>query len=174
MSTAIRALFIALCILPLAVPRLLAKVAAVQLEELAQGSDLIVLAKVESVTKSLTGKQHATARVWETWKGLPQETIKFAASPTWTCDISEAMEGETVVLFLVKSARRGSYTIAHSGRGRLPLRTVGGATYATFWPEVRLPEGTPTIDGPEPEWDFIRSVEIETLRDLVGNALYEE
>jgi hypothetical protein len=169
-----RTLFITLCLLLFAVPHLFAKVGAVQLAELAEGSDLIVIAKVESVTKPLIGRQHAIARVLDVWKGSPTESAKFVSSPSWTCDISEAVEGEMVVLFLEKSDRRGSYTIAHAGRGRMPLRTVDGATYATFWPEVRLPEGTPTVDGPEPQWDFIRSVELGILRDLVEDAMREK
>jgi hypothetical protein len=162
---------VALGMLFLAVPRLSAKVAALQLDELVEGSDLIVLAEVESVTKPLIGERKATARVLEVWKGSPIETVRFIASPTWTCDISEAVEGETVVLFLAKGDNPRFYTIAHSGRGRMPLRSVDGVTYATLWPEVRLPEGTPTIEGPEPEWSFIRSVEVEVLWELVEDVL---
>ncbi len=166
-----RTLCIALCFLLFAVPRLFAKVGALQLDELVEGSDLIVLAEVESVTKPLIGERKATARVLEVWKGPPIETVRFIASPTWTCDISEAVEGETVVLFLARGDHPRFYTIAHSGRGRMPLRTVDGLTYATFWREVRLPEGTPTIEGPESEWSFIRSVEMEVLRELIEDAI---
>jgi hypothetical protein len=35
---------------------------------------------------------------------------------------------------------------------------------------VILPKEVPTIDGPEPRWDFIRSVEIAILRELVKKA----
>ena len=104
------------------------------------------------------------------WKGTNTATVEFLASPTWTCDISEAKKGETVLLFLTKSGKSRSYAIAHSGRGRLPLRTVAGKSYATFWPGVILPKDIPTIDGPEPKWDFIRSVEVTLLRDLVKKA----
>jgi len=136
-----------------------------------QHSDIIVIAKVESVTRPLIGKRYAKAKVAEVWKGTQTERVEFLASPTWTCDISEAKNGETVLLFLIKSEESRSYAIAHSGRGRMPLRTVNSKRYATFWPDVRLPKGTPTIDGPESKWDFIRSVDVEMLRNLVKKTL---
>ena len=141
--------------------QLTAKVAAIQFSNLVARSELIVVAKVEWVSSPLIGKQYAKARVTEIWKGTRTDTVEFLASPTWTCDISEAKKGETVLLFLTKSDKSRSYTIALSGRGRLPLRTVGGKSYATVWPDIRFPKDTPTIDGPEPQWDFIRLVEAE-------------
>lgn len=45
-------------------------------------------------------------------------------------------------------------------------RAVPAGAAAAYWPEVLLPEETPTIDGPGPELDFIRSVELPTLRNL--------
>lgn len=154
-----------LTLLLLAAP-LSAKVGSLSLAEMADASEVIVLAKVDSVSW-LPWKRYATATIEEVWKGKETRTVEFLASPTWTCDVSEAVKGERVVLFLTHDPESRSYAIAHAGRGRMPLRTVGGKAYATFWPEVDLPEGTPTIDGPEPEWDFIRSIEVETLRNLV-------
>lgn len=148
----------------------LAKVASVQFTNLVVSCNLIVVAKVESVSFPLIGKRYAKARVTEVWKGAKKETVEFLASPTSTCDISEAKKGETVLLFLSKGGKSGSYSIAHSGRGRLPLRTVAGKSYATFWPDVIFPKGVTTIEGPEPKWDFIRSVEVTVLQDLVKKA----
>jgi hypothetical protein len=138
---------------------------------LVQSSDIIVIAKVESVSHPPIGKRYAKAKVTEVWKGAQTERVEFLASPTWTCDISEAKKGETVLLFLKKGGKSRSYTIAHAGRGRMPLRTMDSKSYAPLWPDIRLPKDTPTIDGPEPKCDFIRSVEVATLRDLVKKAL---
>jgi len=149
----------------------LAKVASVSLENLVKQSDIIVVAKVESVNRPIIGKRYAKAKVLEVWKGPAVESVEFLASRTWTCDISDAKKGETALLFLKKGGKSRSYAIAHSGRGRLPLRPVDGKQYATFWPDIRLPENAPTIDGPDPQWDFIRSVELEWLRDFVQKAL---
>lgn len=144
-----------------------AKVASIHFSNLVANCDLIVVAKVESVSSPLIGKKYAKGIVTEVWKGTNTATVEFLASPTWTCDTSEAKKGETVLLFLTKGGKTRSYAIAHSGRGRLPLRTFTGKSYATFWPDVILPKDVPTIDGPEPTWDFIRSVEVTLLRDLV-------
>jgi hypothetical protein len=147
-----------------------AKIRAVEFSNLVASSELIVVAEVESVSSPFIGNRYAKARVHEVWKGNKSATVEFLASATWTCDISEAKKGETVLLFLSKSDKSRSYAIEHSGRGRLPIRTVGGKSYATFWSDVILPQNVPTVDGPDPEWSFIRSVEIARLRDLVKKA----
>jgi hypothetical protein len=154
--------------------QLFAEVGATKLSDLVVNCDLIVVATVESVSSPLIGKRYAKAKVAEVWKGTKTETVEFLASPTWTCDISEAKNGETVLLFLTRSVKSRSYAIAHAGRGRMPVRAVNGKTYATFWADVVLPEGTHTIEGPDPKWKFIRSVDVSVLRDLVKGALQKK
>jgi hypothetical protein len=59
--------------------------------------------------------------------------------------------------------------LAHSGRGRMPLRTVENRRYATVWvTDVGLPSSVSTISGPEAEYDFIRSVPLDELVRLVA------
>ena len=59
-----------------------------------------------------------------------------------------------------------------SGRGRMPLRDVQGRSYATIWVnDVLLPEGTPTIDGPDEKYELIRSIELDLLKKLVSEAV---
>ncbi|MBN8248701.1 MAG: hypothetical protein J0L84_14835 [Verrucomicrobia bacterium] len=149
----------------------LGKVTYITLQELVQDSTFIVVAKVETTHKPLFGKRTAKALVLEVWKGKPTERVEFLASPTWTCDISEATKGETVLLFLTQDGKTRTHRIAHSGRGRMPLHTEGGRSYVAFWTEVRLPKDTPTIAGPDPRMDFVRSVDLETIRDLVKRTL---
>jgi hypothetical protein len=159
-------------------PLALAKVESMTLKELVAGSDLIVVAKVSRVEdapadtnaedKRFSAVRVATAEVIETWKGAPVREIQYLASSTWTCDISDAKKGEEVVLFLTRTKGGPGLEICHSGRGRMPLRVVRGRTYATLWVfDVRLPEGTATIPGLEPEYSFIRSVELAKLKELV-------
>lgn len=147
-----------------------AKVGRSPVQALIDNSDVIVVAQVESVRGLSFLHRIARARVREVWKGAPAERIEFVASRSWTCDVTEAHAGEEVLLFLHATEKPNRYEIAFSGRGRMPLRTVNGTVYATFWPEVRLPEGTPTIDGPEPDGDLLQSVELERLRELVRAA----
>jgi hypothetical protein len=156
----------------------LAEVAEIPLKRLVAQSDMIVVARVTKVEDGRADVKTeddrffprvkvATAEVIETWKGTPLREVRYVASPLWTCDISDAEMGERVVLFL--RSRKGSpiMMIAHSGRGRMPLREVEGKTYATCWDEVALPKGTTTIPGSEPKYSFIRSVELTTLKELV-------
>jgi hypothetical protein len=160
---------------------LCAMVAEIAFKELVVHSDLIVLAKVLTIeetppeTKSgddrIPPVKVATAQVIETWKGAPLREVRYIASPLWTCDSSSAERGERAVLFLEN--RKGSpiMVIAHSGRGRMPLREVEGRSYATIWSEdVQLPKGTATIPGPKPKYSFIRSVESSTLKELVRES----
>jgi hypothetical protein len=147
----------------------LAKVASIRLEQMVSRSDLVVVARVVSVSQARAdGPRVAKAKVLETWKGATGAAVEYRASPTWACDISEAFEGETVVLFLVKSKGAKLLSIAHAGRGRMPLREVKGREYAAFWcGEVRLPPATETITLPDQTLKWVRHVERRDLRDLV-------
>ncbi len=149
-----------------------AKVMPQPLSELVALSDRIVLARVISVSEGPDGLKHARADVREIWKGRPENEVGFLASRTWACDVSFAEAGESVVLFLVWSETRGEFVIAMAGRGRMPLHDVQGRSYATIWVnDVLLPEGTPTIDGPEEKYDFIRFIMLDLLKKLVNEAM---
>ncbi len=152
-----------------------ARVAPVTLKELVDGSELIVFAtetKIEDGPGDLKIEEEvirsprvATARVLEVWKGQEGQEVRYLASPTWRCDISEAKVGERVVLFLVKPPDWPFWLIAQSGRGRMPIRDVEGNSYATIYTgDVQLPKGLMTSPGPEPKYEFIRSVELKRLR----------
>ena len=152
-------------------------VAKITLKELVNASDLIVLAselKIEDGPDDLNlGEEMppikiATASVLEVWKGSAGHEVRYVASPTWRCDISEANVGERVVLFLLKPNGWPLHAIAHAGRGRMPIRDVEGKSYVTIWAEdVRLPKGVMTIPGPDPKYEFIRSVDLNGLRSTV-------
>ena len=95
------------------------------LEMLARSANLIVVAQVESVTEK-GNVRVATARVIDVWKGQSAGIVQFRASRSWTCDVSNAIPGETVLLFLVDDAQRGERAIAYSGMGRLPVNKAEG------------------------------------------------
>lgn len=169
MRSSLRIAFIML----LTAPELFAKVAPIPFGDLVASCESIVVAQVESVSSPVAGRRYAEARVMEVWKGPETATVKFLASPTWACDISEAKEGETVLLFLAKDEKSQSYAIAHSGHGRWPLRTIAGKSHAVIGPLVILPKDTPMGKVPEPKNNFIRSVEIRTLQELVTRVAQE-
>jgi hypothetical protein len=160
-----------------------ASVGKITLKELVDGSDLIVLA---TVTKIEDGPANlklgedvfppikiATARVMEVWKGNTGHEVRYVASSTWVCDISNAKIGERVVLFLMTPEDWPKdwpfRLLAHSGRGRMLIRDVEGKAFATIRThDVRLPKGLMTIPGPETKYEFYRSVELSQLRWTVG------
>jgi hypothetical protein len=62
------------------------------------------------------------------------------------------------------------FFIAHSGRGRMPLRVVGGTTYVTLWTDdVTLPSHLRTIAGPDARFArFIRSAPLADIVQSIG------
>jgi len=59
------------------------------------------------------------------------------------------------------------WDVSWSGRGQMPIRDHG-AKYATLWVgDVRLPDGIPTVSGPERKYSFIRSAPLMTILDFV-------
>jgi hypothetical protein len=166
-----RALVIFTVLMVFSASRLFAEVAAESLAQVAWESELIVVAKITSVSPHGADKSYATARILETWKGKPAQTVEFLAEPWWACDISEAYAGETAVLFLVRGEQSRSYMLNIAGGGRMPLRTVRGQRYATVLGYVILPPKTHTIRGPMSAYPSIRSVRLETLRKLVASTL---
>jgi hypothetical protein len=132
----------------------------------------------------------AEVDVRRTIKGDPAtKRVYYLAQSTWTCDISGAIPGERGVFFLTQSGPLSGeteeflqrareltggapvLTDAWSGRGRMPFREVDGRDFATFWTDVLMPEGTQTIDGPDPEYGFIQSISVDSLVGLVEAEL---
>ncbi len=121
-----------------------ASVATVNLDWLAKNSEEIVLVNVTSVTHR-SGVRVGVAQVVQAVVGKLQKgtEIEFVAERTWTCDVSNAVVGERLLLLLrhvpdsaratmngqelgraakaTKIAGRQLFTIAHSGRGRIVL-----------------------------------------------------
>jgi hypothetical protein len=147
----------------------IAKVSSMPIEELVTGSEEIVIATVTDVSSKPAPHMkpiYASAVVQRTLKGSLAGAFRLRAYPTWSCDISEAVKGETVLLFLRRSDD-GYFTIQYAGRGRMPLRVVDGRTYVTLWDDVVLPKAVPTIAGPDPKYAFIVSVELAYIESLI-------
>lgn len=172
-----------------------AEVRAVAIEEIAAWSERIVIARVTKIEDAPADFERddagmpplkvATAEVLETWKGKPTREVRYIASPDWMCDTSHAEKGERVLLFLDYAhwrKDRSFLRIAHSGRGRLPLREVKGTWYAALQDEIILPRGTPTIpvrmtlrgsEGNQPATAVtctVPSIEVPRLQGLVKPA----
>jgi hypothetical protein len=135
-----------------------ARVAPIKLDELALENDGIAVARVDRIV-TVGGVRVAEASVTRPLQGMESvRRFAFIAQPTWTCDVSNAVWGETVVLFLTKVrdtriidreiaeffprmssqfhsawVKRHSslplYEIADSGRGRLPVHRQEDQSY---------------------------------------------
>jgi hypothetical protein len=138
---------------------------------LADEGELIVLAKVESVTGQPGDEnRRAKAMVKEVWKGAKVDSVEYRVSPTFVCDISYAKQGETVLLFLVKEGT--GWGIAWVGRGRMPMKKIDGKEYLTHFVDVIFPAGTPHAKSPEKsDGEFDQAVELSIVKELVRKEI---
>jgi hypothetical protein len=103
-----------LAVAPLATPIAPPEVTSITLSELAVRSELIVVAKVNKLIARTEGT-FASATPVECWKGVAKGDVEFIVSSTFECDISTAVPGERVVLFLSADAS-GLISIARTRR----------------------------------------------------------
>ena len=150
-------------------------VAPARIAALAESSERIVVAKVESVVgRDEDGDRRARATVMEVWKGPKLQSVEYSATPERECDIAHAEPGEVVLLFLAKDDDQG-WRIAWAGRGRMPLRTINRVQYVTFFMDVIFPEETPLVNAPEPsDPGFGAALEMKTVKKLVSQAVEEQ
>ncbi|MGC2185061.1 MAG: hypothetical protein WA637_17420 [Terriglobales bacterium] len=60
------------------------------------------------------------------------------------------------------------WQVSWAGRGQMPIRNLQGTKYATLWiGDVGLPNGIPTVSGPEREYSFIRSAPLAAIVAVV-------
>ena len=188
---------------PIATPP--AEVANIRLDDLVRFSDVIVLGEVEKVER--IARDHVVTKTGAgTGDHLPDvvpialihvsrvvkgpaglETVQYVAAPTWTCDITTAVLGETALLFLGDSShdellgeklRRDVRAalptgdlmdLMWSGRGRMPL-AEGRVTY---WDDVVMPKDCPFVESPERE-SFIHSVSVDWLSERIARIETEQ
>jgi hypothetical protein len=173
-----------------------ARVAPADFSTLVRRADVVVLGKVISV-ETINGVKIARVKVLETYKGRKLDVLSFVAQPTWTCDISDAVKGETALLLLHsyknprKTSEQASFSprsspeeleargavkpillLMDSGRGRMPVRTIAGQQYVTLWvDDLRLPASVRTVVGPRPKSSYIRSVRFSDIVELMGTSM---
>jgi hypothetical protein len=153
------------------------------LEALAKDAEIIVVAQIEEVvgeqpenTANASGiraitweRRVATARVLDIWKGTAGEKVQFRASKSWTCDVSTAVVGETVILFLVDDPKDSVMAIAYSGIGRLPIEDNDGNSRVLLYGPLLSKEIKKLIGIPE---DTFRSyVDVTTFKQQVQQIM---
>jgi hypothetical protein len=142
------------------------KVIPAEIAQLVDLSERIVLAKVESVQ---VGPDHkvrlARATVKEVWKGPKVETVEYVVTPRHRLDGSQAVLGETVLLFLAKED--GDWRIAWAGYGRMTLETQDSKESLSYYGVV-FPAGTPSVALLEKkEGRSNQGVELKLVKELV-------
>lgn len=155
------------------------------LEALAKDAQIIVVAQIEEVVgeqpenptntsgiREIKGERRiATARVLEIWKGTAGEKVQFRASKSWTCDVSTAVVGETVILFLVDDPKDSMMAIAYSGIGRLPIENNNGNSTVLLYSSLLSKEIKKLIGVPE---DTFRSyVDVAEFKQQVQQIMFK-
>ena len=153
----------------------LARAPLATLTGLAVTADVIVVAKVERVSADAGAGRLAEARVIAVWKGAPDPVVTFRASQSWECDVSDAQEGETVALFLVKEPRTTMMSIAYWGQGRIFIKEEGGKALVFLCIQEDcikvVADGAATKLQRQP---LIGTLEVSELEKRVSNILREK
>lgn len=197
----VAAVSLTLALLPVAA---WAEVARTTVGSLSASSEIVVIGTVERVVEvpldvtlfaagdKPTRTLHlARVTVDERILGGPAAShVWYIADATWTCDVSAAVPGERVLLFLqrayaleregegppraaIRKVTEGAplYQITGSGRGRMPLRDVAGATYVdVFQRSVRLPADVEVLPPDVFAYRAVRGwARLDELRRLLPN-----
>jgi hypothetical protein len=156
------------------------------LEHLTKKAKVIVVAYVEEVVSEqpenstnpsgvrniVWEKRVATAQVLDVWKGTAGEKVQFRASPSWTCDSSTAVVGETVILFLVDDPKDSVMVIAYSGIGRLPIENNNGNSTVLLYSSLLTKEIKKLMG--IPETIFKSYVDVAMLKNQVQQIELEK
>lgn len=180
--------------LPLAFTSAPVKVMEINLEHLVCYSDRIVVGRVDDVVKVDRGSPQdgqpptvsiADVTVLRTLKGEEGPRVLYPAHRTWVCDTTQAVLGETVLLFLTEERvfrdeepelrvnvrdRLGDHPLLRvvwSGRGRMPFWRNTEGERVVYWGDVRMPEDLAAGPGPDAEKSWVHSLPIEALEQRI-------
>jgi hypothetical protein len=163
-----------------------ADVGSTKLETLIDGSDLVVLGKVVSVTAvGSNGFKIAEVEITQTLRGQTESAnLRYIATPMTDDDASDAQLGESALLFLrrlskppseysadVRKITRGEplFFIAHAGRGRLVPVRINGDDYVYFrlGRRILLPPKLSALWKQDPKDPSLGLVRLNDLLDFI-------
>ena len=138
-----------------------------KLATLVDESAVIALVKVQDVTTQPHGQRVARAYVLETWKGEPGRQVTYSVDRSNACDSSDAIVGETIVLFLESRPEPQFIRIAINGSGRFQVREHHRRkiVFVGIWCGPEL-ECSGVIDDSGRE---ILTVDLSSLRTMIQN-----
>lgn len=160
----------ALWIIGAAASEAVARVASPSLKTIIREADVIVMVRVATITSGPSDLRVATADVIEVWKGAPDSIVMYRASPEFACDMSTAVVGQTVVLFLGAADGSKTRTILHAGRGQMVIEDLGGETLASLVGIV-LPDALVKLDRLKPPMPAQSSIPVNDLKIYVIERL---
>jgi hypothetical protein len=169
MKTLARALF-AVWIIGAAASEAVARVSSPSLKTIIREADVIVMVRVATITSGPSDLRVATTDVLEVWKGAPDSIVMYRASPEFACDMSTAVVGQTVVLFLGASDGSNTRTILHAGRGQMIIEELDGETLASLVGVV-LPDALVKLDRLKPPMPARSSIPVNDLKIYVIERL---
>jgi hypothetical protein len=140
--------------------------APIDLRTLIMKCDAVVVVEVMRVEESADHKRYATARVIECWSGKVGPSIKYICASERLHDISNAVVGETALLFL-EHGPGNDRSIAHLGRGRMPIYKTNEVVFVTIFDDIKLPADLRTIPGPGAKTPTYRSAELRSIEAIV-------
>lgn len=166
-----------------------AKVMPLKLEKLIQYSDYIVIGKVTKVY-SIEKEEIAELEISRVVKGKTSLTyLFFYASKTWTCDVSNAEDGESGIYFLQQSYKpknpskdqldflqkinpitQGAplFFITHSGYGRMVSKPFEEKEYVqSLYDMVLFPSTINVLRHSESEFPY-KDFALITIDDVVN------
>lgn len=168
-----------------------AEISSIQLEELTKNSDLIFVGRVISVS-TIDEEEIAKIEVLKKYKGRAQNQVFISVSRTWTCDVSNAIVGETALFFLSKYRIRPTlqrnleetcklkkkidseigtndfYYISHSGYGRMPIEKKNGLdNVSILYGQVILPKKIKVSEKYVEKYTSINLAKLEEVTDEV-------
>ncbi len=140
-----------------------ADIGIIPLRQLVSQVDLIVVAHIIGIEQQGEARFGAAiARVDEVWKGSPDLELRVNLARRSVCDISTAIKGEQVLLFLERDPASGGsdYRIGHEGRGRMPIETIDGQ---------RLCKGSGVVGGEDlPSWEArTEKISLDSIKQAV-------
>lgn len=168
---------VTLVFLELSVFPAMGRMGRLTLNDLWQTSELVVIAQIEVVDEEFKSEHRiAHARIENVLKGsIVGGSVRYIASPTWACDVSDSQPEERVLLFLEHSSRFGQYVISGSGRGHLRILTIEGKRFCRVYYGLNLPESVSRYrvqGGPmASEWHCWMLADFDPLMDFLENTL---
>jgi hypothetical protein len=140
---------------------------------LAREADLVAVVEVTAAWNDPSELRLATAIVREVWKGVPRQQIQLIAGTYDPCDMSSAVVGEVLLVFLAQRGANPGMSILAKGHGRFELTENDGQMIA-FTKGYERWTGLPTVRAKDSAGNEATAVPLQALHAEVKRWLETE